>query len=116
MKKLIILIGLSVGMNAYAEPIFRMPVKDYVPTELEFMYELKTDNYDKVMLDCMGFIKGMRFYYNGAEERLVYMEEEVCDEVNNYLQTSKDNNEPVCLELDANENSILFSRKTTDCQ
>jgi hypothetical protein len=99
-----------------AELISRMPVKDYVQTNFDFMYEIKTDNYQKIVLDCQGFIKGMRFYYNDQEERLIYMDEEVCDEANKFLSDSKVNGEPVCLELDADLNSILFSRKTTDCE
>jgi hypothetical protein len=80
------------------------------------MYELKTDKYEKVILDCQGFIKGMRFYYNNQEERLVYMEEDTCDEVHAFLSDSKTNGDPVCLELNADKNSIVFSRETTDCR
>jgi hypothetical protein len=93
-----------------------MPMLDYTKTEFDYMYEVKTEAYQKIILDCQGFIMGMGFYYNDQMERKIYMDEETCQDVNQFLRDSKKNNEPVCLELNAETNSILFSRKTTDCQ
>lgn len=110
------MIGLVLSTYAHADWINKMPVNDYLRTDLDFVYEVKTDKYDKILLDCQGFVKGMRFYYNNQEERLVYMDEDLCEEVNQFLQTSKDSKQPVCLELNADENSIVFSRETKNCQ
>lgn len=91
-------------------------MKDYVKTEFDYMFEVKTDKYEKVILDCQGFIMGMSFYYNGSLERKVYMDEDVCGEVNQFLSESKANSEPVCMELNVETNALVFSRKTTDCR
>jgi hypothetical protein len=116
MRKLILLLGFSVAMSAKAEMIARMPVIDYVKTDFDYMYEIKTDKYQKIILDCQGFIMGMNFYSVNQLERKIVMDEELCQEVNSYLGDAKKNGDPVCMELNTEDNSIVFSGKTTDCQ
>ena len=116
MKKLIILIGILGSFGVAADLVARMPMKDYLPTKYDFMYEIKTDKYDKITLDCQGFVKGLYFYWGGTLERQIVMEEELCDYTNEFLLKSKNDSNPVCLELNADENSILFSRKVEECK
>ena len=118
MKNLIVLVGIMGSMMAKADTFSRMPVEDYFKTNFDYMYEIKTAKYDKIILDCQGFIMGMSFYANNNSEaeRKIYMDEELCDQVNQFLTDSKTNKEPVCLELNVEKNSIVFSRKTDECQ
>lgn len=116
MKKLIILIGILASNGVFADLIAKMPMKDYVSTKFDYMYEIKTDNYDKIILDCQGFVKGLYFYWGGSLERQIVMEEELCDYTNEFLTKSKAEKNPVCLELNADENSIVFSREVEKCK
>lgn len=116
MKNLIVIVCLFASSYLKADLIVKMPIKEYLTTEMDMVYELKTDHYQKITLDCLGFVKGLRFYHNNTEERLVYMDEDLCEETNQYLSTSFQTNEPVCMELNANENSILFSKEMKNCQ
>lgn len=116
MKKLMILIGITLSLGAKADLIARMPVLDYSKTNYDYVWEIKTEKYQKVLLDCQGFIMGMSFYYNGQQERKVFMDDSTCQDVFTFIKDSKDNKEPVCMELNADQNSLVFSRKTDDCK
>lgn len=116
MKKLIVFIGLLVGNICLAENVAYLPVKDYLPTNLDYVYELKVDKYDKVVLDCLGFIKGMNFYVGKKIDRNITMDEDMCIEIHEFLKSSKETRVPICLELNLDENSIVFSRKSQDCR
>jgi hypothetical protein len=115
MRKLSFLLGIlgPISFNLYSSELMRM--RDYKKTDFDYMYEVKVDAYSKVILDCQGFIKGMNFYQEKKLEQIVYMDEEECDQSNEFLKDSIENQRPVCIELDTDEHTILFSRKIEDC-
>lgn len=116
MKKLIVFVGLLSSLTVSAESIIRMPMEDYLPTDNYAMFEIKTTHFQKVVLDCQGFIHGMYFYNNDKYERQIAMDEQDCDSLNKYLTTAKAEHQPVCLELDTDANSLEVSEKSTECK
>lgn len=104
------------SLTAKADSIARMPILDITKTKYDYMWEVKTEKYQKILLDCQGFIMGMSFYYNNQLERKIVMSDQACQEVYTFIKDSKDNQEPACMELDVDQNSLVFSRKAEDCK
>jgi hypothetical protein len=114
MKKLIIFVGLLSSFNVSAESILKMPMKDYLPTNNYAMFEIKTTHFQKVVLDCQGFIHGMYFYNNNKYERQIAMDEQDCNSLNEYLTLANSEHQPVCLELNTDANSLDVTEKSAD--
>lgn len=114
MKKLIVLVGMLGSFALYAEQVERMPMQDYLPTEFDEMFEIKTDAYNKVVLDCWGFVKGVYFYRQDKISTQVYMEETECLEFNQFLADAKNQHQAVCLELDADAKFLEVTNKTPE--
>lgn len=109
---MIVLIGLLVSFSAFAGEVVRMPMLDFTPTkEMDYIYEIKTTKFDKVMLDCQSFITGMSFSSAGEVKSNVYLDPYMCEEMLNYLQESKDNNLPVCIGLDSESQELYLTRE-----
>ena len=117
MIKMIILIGLlmSISSLSLAGEVNKMPMQDLVTTDMDFIFEIKTTKFDKVMLDCQSFITGMSFSNGGVEKSNVYLDMFMCEEMVNFLTESKKNNEPVCIGLDSENNELFISRETDEC-
>lgn len=107
---MIVLIGLLMSVSAISGEIVRTPMLDFTPTkEMDYIYEIKTTKFDKVMLDCQSFITGMTFT-SGESKSNVYIDAYMCEEMISYLQESKDNNLPVCLGLDSEYQELYLTR------
>ena len=100
----------------HAGAVVRLPVLDYLPTDNYAMFEIKTLHYQKVILDCQGFIHGLYFYNSDKYERQISMDEESCDSFHQFLTDAKTNHKPVCLELDTALNSVDVTDKSADCK
>jgi len=117
MKKLIVLVGIMGSFALQAEQIERMTMKDYLPTEFDEMFEIKTDLYKKVILDCQGFFKGVYFYRQDKISHQIYMEEEDCKDLNQYLVDAKNQHQAICFELDAEEKILEITDKSvSECK
>ncbi len=119
MKKMIVLIGLlmSVTTVASAGEIIKMPMQDYVATpDMDYVYEIKTTKFDKVLLDCQSFITGMSFSNNGVQKSTVYLDMFMCEDLVQYLSESKKNGDPVCIGLDDEAQEIYITRETDECK
>lgn len=115
MKKMIVLIGLLMSMTAMADDIIKMPVQDFNPTpDMDYIYEIKTTKFDKVMLDCQSLVTGMTFSDKGQLKSNVYLDMFMCDELVTYLIESKKENLPVCIGLDAEYSELYITRETGD--
>lgn len=115
MKKLIVLIGIVSSFNAFSNELIKMPMQDLVSTEMEYVFEIKTNKFDKVILDCQSFITGMSFSNNGQMKSNVYLDMFLCEEMVNFLQESKSENLPVCIGLDQDNEELVISRETDEC-
>lgn len=101
MKKLFLLCALvsSFTASAASEKVLMV---DYIATDADRMFEIKTreTKFEKVVLDCQSFIQGMTFYEKGQSNRFFYIDSYQCESLHEYLQAAKENQVPVCLELD----------------
>lgn len=116
MKKMIVLIGLLMSVSAFADDIIKMPMQDFTPTEgMDYVYEIKTTKFDKVLLDCQSFITGMSFSDKGQLKSNVYLDMFMCEEMVQYMIQSKKENLPVCIGLDAEYQELYITRETDEC-
>lgn len=117
MKKLIVLIGIvsSYSANAFSSELIKMPMQDLVSTELDYVFEIKTNKFDKVILDCQSFITGMSFSDKGQMKSNIYLDMFLCEEMVNFLQESKSENLPVCIGLDQENEELVISREVDEC-
>jgi len=119
MKKVIILVGLTLSFSLRAESYQRSPISEF--KEIENMYaafEVVTPKYEKVILDCQSFIHGMNFYYEGQLVREIKMVNySDCESVAEFIGQSLENHLPVCMEIEEESNALNFSNDEADyCQ
>lgn len=119
MKKMIVLIGLMMTVTtiATAGEIIKMPMQDYVATpDMDYIYEIKTTKFDKVILDCQSFITGISFSNKGEQKSNVYLDMFMCEELVTYLSESKRDGLPVCIGLDDEAQELYITRETDECK
>jgi hypothetical protein len=117
MKRLIILVGLLSAFTLKAETYERTLVQDYtrVPN-MDYSFEIKTDKFDKVILDCQSFITGINFYKKNKLAHGIYLDAySECPEMHSFINDSRAKGEPVCLEIEVESNSLTVSNEP-DCQ
>lgn len=122
MQKLIILMVVvlaSFGVVAKemaAKDLETAMMLDYVPVpDREFAYEVKTREFDKVILDCGGFVGWMSFYRDGKIAHNVYLDTySDCPNMHEFLSDSKEKKAPVCLMVEDKE--LTVSNEPGDCQ
>lgn len=112
------MVGLLVSLTSIskADEFIKMPMQDLIVTDMDYIYEIKTTKFDKVILDCQSFITGMNFSNAGVVKSNVYLNMFECEEMVTFLLESKENSEPVCLGLDADNNQLLITRETDECK
>lgn len=120
MKKVIILVGLFFAIGLQAETVEKALMVDYLPVaDREFAFEVKTKVFDKVILDCGGYVGWMTFYRNGKVAHNVYMDTySDCPNMHEFLSGSKENKLPVCLQVSgpSDKSSLTVSNDPSDCQ
>jgi hypothetical protein len=113
MKKMIVLVGLLLSvLVTEASEIIKMPMQDFnVTPNMDYVYEIKTTKFDKVILDCQSFITGMSFTNSGSLKSNVYLDMFMCEEMVNFLIDSKKENLPVCIGLDDENHELVITRE-----
>jgi hypothetical protein len=111
------MIGLLMSMTVVvsAGEIIKMPMQDLISTDMDYVFEIKTNKFDKVVLDCQSFITGMSFSNGGVMKSDVYLDMFMCEEMVMFLQESKRDNLPVCIGLDGEYNELTISREVEEC-
>lgn len=116
MKILIALATMMLALNSWAKAPERVLMEDYFPlSDREFAYEIKTKEFDKVILDCGGFLGWMSFYRNNKIAYNVYLDTYGdCPNMHDFLNNSKERNVPVCLMVEGK--NLTVSNEPDDCQ
>ncbi|MDO9183308.1 MAG: hypothetical protein Q7U04_12920 [Bacteriovorax sp.] len=119
MKKLIIVVGLSGAFSVMAETYQRTPILGLAPqANMYASYEVITNKFEKVVLDCQGFINGMRFYNDKKLIREIRMVDYgTCEYLYDFINQSQKDNKAVCMEIEEESNSLnLSNNEVIDCQ
>lgn len=114
---MISMIGLMLSMTVVAQAgeLIKMPMLDLVSTDMDYVFEVKTNKFDKVILDCQSFITGMSFSNSGDVKSNIYLDMFMCEEMVTFLQESKRDKLPVCIGLDTEYQSLEISREVDEC-
>ncbi len=118
MKKLTLLIGLFLVSFSYhikASEVVKTSVVGLMPTELEYAVEIKTDKFDKVVLDCQSLRMGISFESKGEIYSDIYLNEMMCGEVMEFVVTSMQDGLPVCIGVDKDYQELYLSRESDSC-
>jgi hypothetical protein len=112
---LILSIAFSITATSASEQYF-VSVDDFIDTEFEAMFEIKSAEHEKVILDCQSFFAGINIYNQSGILYNQTMDHGQCYELTSFIKTSMQQNRPVCIEIDSKGNSLIVSRKEKDCQ
>lgn len=116
MKKLSVMVGLFfLSTVAIAGEINKMPMVDYLQTDMDYVFEIKTTKFDKVILDCQSFITGISFSNEGVMKHNIYLDMFECEDMVNFFNESKRDSLPVCIGVDEEYNELYISRETDKC-
>ncbi len=116
-QKLLLLILSSLLLSSsYANERYFISVEDYVRAEIEGMFEVKSPEQDRVILDCVSFLAGINIYNKNGLEYNHTIDHKQCYELHSFLQQSMDDGLPVCIEVLPKEDGLIISRKTKACQ
>lgn len=118
MKKIylaIIMVFLSTNALAKSESL---PVRSYLNTEFEAMFELKVLEYPKIILDCQSFFHQLVVYKDIAQDnevkRIFHLDFDQCYQAHEFMIESEMIQEPVCLGLDFDYGEISLSNKSAE--
>lgn len=116
MKSVIALTTMLLSLNAWTMGPEKALMDDYFPvSDREFAYEVKTKAFDKVILDCGGFLGWMSFYRDNKIAYNVYLDTYGdCPNMHDFLNNSKEQKIPVCLMVE--DNNLTVSNEPDDCQ
>jgi hypothetical protein len=115
MKKMIVLIGLLISSASFSSEIIKMPMQDILETDMGSVFEIKTTKFDKVLLDCQSLRMGMSFANDGVVKSDIYLNENMCGQIYDFFMESKQENLPVCIGLDHDNQELLLTRETDEC-
>ena len=117
MKKMIVLVGFLSAFGLKAETFERTLVDDYTPVpNMDYSFEIKSDKFDKIILDCQSFITGINFYNDNKFVRGIYLDAySDCPNMHQFITESISAKKPVCLEVEIESNSLTVSNEP-DCQ
>lgn len=98
-----------------ASEIEKIEVTDYVGTEMDFMFQLKNDQYDRLILDCQSFVNNLRFENDKKVQRTIYLDNSYCTYYHLELMKIRKQDKKICLEVDS-EDDISISEWNSSCR
>jgi hypothetical protein len=91
--------------------LIKSPMTNFLPTSRDYVFEVSTHKFDKVILDCASFITGLVFYNNRKELFNFYLGGDECQEMHDFLLDSHENKKFVCFEIEVEQKTLTISRK-----
>lgn len=107
--------------SSWASEVMRTPVDNYFRTENDFMFEVQTSDFPRVILDCQSFINNFSFYKNESgsykAQYEITLDNYQCYSIDRHIVNQIEEKTPICIEFDVKENSLFFSSKSaSECQ
>ena len=110
MKKLMFLVGLFFMSSQLMAETILTPMVDFIPNEeMGFYFEIKTTKFKNVTLDCQSFVTGINFEEENGERHDFYLDMFQCEEAFHFFNNSKNDNVPVCLGVDKDNNELVVT-------
>ncbi|MEH0862032.1 hypothetical protein [Halobacteriovorax sp. DPLXC-1] len=107
MKK--ILLALTLGLMAWTASagITTIDVESYHRTDMDFMFLIKNKKYDKIVLDCQGFINGLNLYSTRGHDIFTLPGYGHCMAIHNEIIKNIKAKKSSCLAINDSEGKVL---------
>lgn len=99
MRKTIGLMTLLFSLSTLAQ-VQSIQVEEYLSTDMDFIFEISNKNYEKVVLDCQGFINGVNLYDHHGRHDLLILDIGECEDIHVQIVQGLEKEAPVCLKVD----------------
>lgn len=104
---------LFLSANLYAQT-FYIDIEEFNRTQMEFVMEIVDRDYERVMLDCQGFINMVSIeHYDGRRNNLV-LDIGECPQIFRSIQKNINNNLPSCLETNLDNRTFNVQSEYCD--
>ncbi|MFG1500825.1 hypothetical protein ABMA70_11525 [Halobacteriovorax sp. XZX-3] len=107
MNKIILATLLSMLSWSAFSAVKTIDVEAYFKTDMDFMFSIKNKNYDKVILDCQGFINGLNLYSTRGHDIFTLPGYGHCMAIHNEIIKNINDEKSSCLVLNDKEGQIL---------
>ncbi|EPZ49798.1 hypothetical protein M902_0454 [Bacteriovorax sp. BAL6_X] len=107
MNKIILALILTILSWSALAGVKTIEVEAYFKTDMDFMFSIKNKRYDKVILDCQGFINGLNLYSSRGHDIFTLPGYGHCMAIHNEIIKNIKNEKKSCLVLNDKEGQIV---------
>ena len=111
MRKIIGLIMTILSAQVICASPLHIQVEEYLPTDMDFIFEISNENFDKVTLDCQGFINSVGLQGHNGEKEMMVLDIGECEDIHAGIVRGLQNDRPVCLSLDLDYRAYRVSEQ-----
>jgi hypothetical protein len=107
----ILLLLLSHHSFALPPPVIRAQMLNYLSTNRDSVFQILTNKFQYVVLDCASFITGITFTNDNLICFNFYLDETRCLELHHIFLDAMSSRKPICLEIITDEKLLLITAK-----
>jgi hypothetical protein len=98
-----------ISHSAFALVSIKTPVTNVLETDRDYVFEIATPQFKKVILDCASFINEIVFYDEKKVLYRFYLEGEDCQRMYDILTNALTNKFTACFEIESDVNTLNVS-------
>lgn len=98
-KTIGLLLLMASSLSIFAQTA-KVNVEDYLSTDMEFIFEIQSHEYNKVILDCQGFINNVNLEFQDGSKQLMVLDIGECEDIHSKIVTGLQKDAGACLKLD----------------
>lgn len=100
MSKLIkLLVLVFISTMSLAQSV-KIEIEEYLQTDFEFIFEIKNQNFKKVVVDCQGFINNVNIELENGHKDILVLDVFECEEIHEMIVTNLSEKDSACLKID----------------
>lgn len=100
MSKLIKLFLVLLITTASFGQSVKIDVQEYLQTDMEFIFEIKSSDYKKVIVDCQGFINNVNIELENGYKDILVLDIGECEDIHEKIVTNLSKEDSSCLKID----------------
>lgn len=85
--------------SAFASSV-KISVDEYLPTNFEFIFKIKSEKFSNVKVDCQGFINNVEVQFLNGDKDILVLDIGECEDIHGKIITSLQENDDACLMID----------------
>lgn len=107
MKKITLALIVTVLSWSAQAQILKIDVESYLRTDMDFMFSIKNKAYDKIILDCQGFINGLNLYSSRGHDIFTIPGYGECIAIHETIVKNIENKKKSCLAINDEQGAIV---------